>query len=274
MGHQKRQDTPGGQAVEPQIRNIVIACPHGIWRDDHWEGPPRKLALFYAGLLEMKIIREDWLKIAYAEGTFPQLAFGDGRTKDYRPPRWGDPERPQQLHLEIPVHDLEAAEELACGLGATRLEDRGEYRTYADPVGHPFCLYLDAEERGHDGRRSEEHTSELQSPVPISYAVFCLKKELLGMRTRVVDSPERVVIAREDGSFPMLGFQHAVFPAPRWPDSAYPQQIHLDLYCEDGKAAQEFAERLGAIRMPDMGGSCPVYSDPAAHPFCLCQPGQ
>ena len=29
--------------------------------------------------------------------------------------------------------------------------------------------------RGDD--RSEEHTSELQSPVPISYAVFCLKKK-------------------------------------------------------------------------------------------------
>src|SRR6187549_4277650 len=28
----------------------------------------------------------------------------------------------------------------------------------------------------HDGR-SEEHTSELQSPHPISYAVFCLKKK-------------------------------------------------------------------------------------------------
>ena len=27
------------------------------------------------------------------------------------------------------------------------------------------------------GDRSEEHTSELQSPVPISYAVFCLKKK-------------------------------------------------------------------------------------------------
>jgi len=26
-------------------------------------------------------------------------------------------------------------------------------------------------------RRSEEHTSELQSPVPISYAVFCLTKK-------------------------------------------------------------------------------------------------
>ena len=28
------------------------------------------------------------------------------------------------------------------------------------------------------GTRSEEHTSELQSPVPISYAVFCLKKKI------------------------------------------------------------------------------------------------
>src|SRR3546814_8102013 len=27
------------------------------------------------------------------------------------------------------------------------------------------------------GRRSEEHTSELQSPMRISYAVFCLKKK-------------------------------------------------------------------------------------------------
>ena len=29
----------------------------------------------------------------------------------------------------------------------------------------------------HATTRSEEHTSELQSPVPISYAVFCLKKK-------------------------------------------------------------------------------------------------
>ena len=28
-----------------------------------------------------------------------------------------------------------------------------------------------------DAARSEEHTSELQSPVPCSYAVFCLKKK-------------------------------------------------------------------------------------------------
>ena len=37
------------------------------------------------------------------------------------------------------------------------------------------------------GFRSEEHTSELQSPVPISYAVFCLKKK----------TPSTAVIRRE-----------------------------------------------------------------------------
>src|ERR1051325_11969652 len=37
---------------------------------------------------------------------------------------------------------------------------------------HPRC----GSTRGCDGR-SEEHTSELQSPYVISYAVFCLKKK-------------------------------------------------------------------------------------------------
>src|SRR3546814_9157643 len=34
-----------------------------------------------------------------------------------------------------------------------------------------------AVDAGGDGRRSEEHTSELQSLMRISYAVFCLKKK-------------------------------------------------------------------------------------------------
>src|SRR5213079_3750030 len=34
--------------------------------------------------------------------------------------------------------------------------------------------------------RSEEHTSELQSPVVISYAVFCLKKKKDGVEEAVV----------------------------------------------------------------------------------------
>src|SRR3546814_978624 len=34
----------------------------------------------------------------------------------------------------------------------------------------------------HFGRRSEEHTSELQSLMRISYAVFCLKKKITSIR--------------------------------------------------------------------------------------------
>src|SRR3546814_6771002 len=37
----------------------------------------------------------------------------------------------------------------------------------------------DEPEAGHDLGRSEEHTSELQSLMRISYAVFCLKKQKL-----------------------------------------------------------------------------------------------
>ena len=30
-------------------------------------------------------------------------------------------------------------------LGAIRLQDKGAYRTYADPDGHPFCFYVAGE---------------------------------------------------------------------------------------------------------------------------------
>jgi catechol 2,3-dioxygenase-like lactoylglutathione lyase family enzyme len=105
-------------------------------------------------------------------------------------------------------------------------------------------------------------------------ALAAFYEELLGMRTRKQDSEHWVLIAREDGSLPMLAFQHAQVTAPRWPDPAYPQQLHLDLHVDDSTAAQELALRLGAIRLPPRGGSCPVFADPAAHPFCLCAPGQ
>src|SRR3546814_9119582 len=37
---------------------------------------------------------------------------------------------------------------------------------------------------GFDAKRSEEHTSELQSLMRISYAVFCLKKKNITNKTR------------------------------------------------------------------------------------------
>src|SRR3546814_4161515 len=60
-----------------------------------------------------------------------------------------------------------------------RCDGRGHVQRYAAraadiviPEGRPHQQH-DA----HDDRRSEEHTSELQSLMRISYAVFCLKKK-------------------------------------------------------------------------------------------------
>src|SRR3546814_4802562 len=46
----------------------------------------------------------------------------------------------------------------------------------SDPVRHSLCGRIDPTD-GRRRRRSEEHTSELQSLMRISYAVFCLKKQ-------------------------------------------------------------------------------------------------
>src|SRR3546814_8643777 len=55
------------------------------------------------------------------------------------------------------------------GVGAIVVENRGGSRTLSE-------LHA-ATEVGSAGTRSEEHTSELQSLMRISYAVFCLKKK-------------------------------------------------------------------------------------------------
>ena len=234
------------------IGTIVIACP----RERREE-----LAAFYANLLGSDRRRG------------PRLAFGESRS-GYRPPLWPDPDAPQQLHLDFLVRDSEAAERMVLVSGATLLQDTGNYRSYADPVGHPFCLYPD-ESRGdvRDGSLAVLARVVIDCFSPRALAAFY--EALLVMPTRVEDAPERVVIAKEDGSLPMLAFQHVIhYVAPRWPDAAYPQQMHFDLRFDDRQAAERLVQRLGALRLPDQGGSCPVYADPAGHPFCLCMPGE
>src|SRR3546814_3117207 len=50
--------------------------------------------------------------------------------------------------------------------------------------------------RGKLGRRSEEHTSELQSLMRISYAVFCLKKKIYSLLTSLVNLPIPIYLSR------------------------------------------------------------------------------
>jgi hypothetical protein len=163
------------------IANIVIACPRTRRAE---------VAAFYE-----KLVRG------------ARLVFGEARD-DYRAPRWPDPEYPQQRHLDILVGDLEGAGDVALAAGAALLQDRGHYRSYADPIGHPFCLYADESRQG-----DEQPTPGVIGRIvidcfsPRALAVFY--EALLSMPTRVEDSAERVVIARDDGSLPMLAFQHA-----------------------------------------------------------------
>jgi hypothetical protein len=258
--------------MKGSIRNIVFGCP-AAWRDDRPAASPSELASFYAELLGMRIVRRDWLVIAQDEQSVPRLAFDDEPSN--RPPRWPDPEHPQQVHLDITVRDLDAAESLVLRLGAVQLQDQGEYRSFADLAGHPFCLYRQTAEAGDPvGNAGHGRLDRVVFDCFSPRALAAFYEELLDMRTRTLDSPGRVVIGSDDHAL-MLAFQHVpLYTPPRWPDPMYPQQIHLDLDVDDGEAAQSLAERLGAIRLPEMGGSCPVYGDPAAHPFCLCAPDQ
>jgi catechol 2,3-dioxygenase-like lactoylglutathione lyase family enzyme len=112
-----------------RYEHAVIDCPD-----------PRALADFYMRLLGMQIERDSdgWVVIR-DDADRHRLAFQ--RVPDLREPRWPDPERPQQFHIDVMVDDIDVAEEAALKIGARRLPHEGpDYRVYADPVGHPFCL--------------------------------------------------------------------------------------------------------------------------------------
>ncbi|MBM0278460.1 VOC family protein [Micromonospora tarensis] len=119
-----------------QLRSVVLDCPD-----------PRALAAFYAELLgvpfaEAESDGDEWVVLGGPPGHQPRLAFQ--RALNLKPPAWPDPERPQQFHLDVTVDDIEAAEKAALELGARRLPGGGQdFRVYADPAGHPFCLCWD-----------------------------------------------------------------------------------------------------------------------------------
>ncbi len=225
-----------------------------------------ELAAFYGALLGMEVIDDGWLRIAKSNAGALQLALDGDGWSDQRPPRWPDPDFPKQMHLDIAVREMDAAAELVTGLGATQLFDGGHWRVYADPAGHPFCIFPEA---GAGDDRGPGTVSRLvidcfspRSLAPFYEGLLCVEK-------RSADTPEEVVLALDDERYPDFAFQHAQFVAPRWPDPAYPAQLHLDLRFDDGKdAAVARAERLGAIRLPKLADT-EIFADPAGHPFCL-----
>jgi catechol 2,3-dioxygenase-like lactoylglutathione lyase family enzyme len=112
-----------------RLHHVIIDCPD-----------PGGLAAFYAELLGLPITwqESDFAVVARNDTT---SGIGFQRAPDLQPPQWPDPARPQQVHLDVMVDDLDAAEPLVLALGARRLPGgAADSRVYADPAGHPFCL--------------------------------------------------------------------------------------------------------------------------------------
>jgi catechol 2,3-dioxygenase-like lactoylglutathione lyase family enzyme len=107
-----------------RLHHLAIDCPD-----------PLELARFYSALLGKPITyrSDDWVVVADNDQT-SGLAFQ--RAADFRRPHWPDAERPQQMHLDVMVDDVEAAGPEVLALGARRLSAT----VYEDPAGHPFCL--------------------------------------------------------------------------------------------------------------------------------------
>src|SRR3546814_2601220 len=87
------------------------------------------------------------------------------------------PPRSTRTDTLFPYTTLFRSARFGCGAAAN---DRISIsvRTRSAVVGRCGCFHNDGPcRRNRRARRSEEHTSELQSLMRISYAVFCLKKK-------------------------------------------------------------------------------------------------
>lgn len=104
-------------------------------------------------------------------------------------------------------------------------------------------------------------------PDPRELAAFYVA--ILGMQV-LEDEPDWVVLGRQE-HMRELAFQKVEpYHAPRWPDGAYPQQLHLDIAVKDFAPAIDAVLALGAVRRPGAPETgYRVFEDPAGHPFCL-----
>jgi hypothetical protein len=110
--------------------SIVLDCPD-----------PAPIATFYGALLDWRIeLRDDWADVKADDGRC--LSFQ--KVDDYTPPVWPGQDVPQQMHLDVMVEDLDAAETAVLALGATKHDHQPgtTFRVYLDPAGHPFCTCI------------------------------------------------------------------------------------------------------------------------------------
>jgi hypothetical protein len=137
-------------AGAPELLQTVLDCTDA-----------RALAEFYRRLLDLRYRSgdepppagepdpngQDWLVLTDATG-YRRLAFQ--QVAALPKATWPEGPRPQQLHLDMTVEsvsDLDAQHERVLALGGRLLHDRSDdpdepLRVYADPAGHPFCVFV------------------------------------------------------------------------------------------------------------------------------------
>lgn len=130
--------------MKGHIGIVQIEHPGGTEEDEaaggYWEaGRGSRLLAMYGELLGMEHIYIGYHKLGYRDGRIPEIGFEHARGN--ATPEWQNPDRPQQVHLDIEVPDIAAGTDLALSNGAPLLDNRDGRVVLADPVGHPFCLY-------------------------------------------------------------------------------------------------------------------------------------
>lgn len=130
------------EPITPRLDLIILDCSDA-----------RELATFYSGLMRWPLedgSDRDWATLDPPRGGItPENPDGEAtlafqRIDDYQRPTWPGGSHPQQVHLDLSVPDIDAAEPQVLALGATVHEHQpsasGSFRVYLDPAGHPFCL--------------------------------------------------------------------------------------------------------------------------------------
>ena len=222
-----------------------------------WDAPDiQALADFYVGVagLTQHYADDEWVTLYLAR----RMALRGAARPRPVPPRWPDPAHPQQMHVDFQVADIEASAQHAESLGARRLSGNEHWITLADPAGHPFDLC----------RADVEGTKVFAVTIDTADApeLGRFYSGLLGLDL-TYEGPEGVLIGTEGHQ--VMFQQVAELQRPRWPDPAYPQQLHLDITVDDADEAERAALALGAHRLPGDGENWRVYADPHGHPFCL-----
>jgi catechol 2,3-dioxygenase-like lactoylglutathione lyase family enzyme len=100
---------------------------------------PAALAEFYSRLTGYEVVfsNDDFVALR------GDIYLTTQRVEGYQPPTWPDSDRAKQIHLDFATDDLDGAEQIAIGLGATVADSQprpDDWRVLIDPAGHPFCF--------------------------------------------------------------------------------------------------------------------------------------